>query len=94
MSITPDEAEALRRDIARLRDEVALLNSHRFVRLHNTVWKLLLFQFGRGLALGLGTAIGATALVSGLVVMLAQIEFIPILGDLARALMQEIQRTP
>jgi hypothetical protein len=88
------ETEALRRDIAQLRAEVAQLNAHRFVRIHNNLWKLMGFQLLRGLALGLGTALGATALVSVVVLLLSQIEFIPILGDLARALIVEIDQMP
>ncbi len=94
MPTTDDEARALRRDLTRLTEEVALLNSHRFVQIHNSLWRLLGFQFLRGLALGLGTALGATALVSALVLLLSQFEFIPILGDWARALISEIQRIP
>lgn len=77
-------------ELARLADEVARLNQHRFVRIHNSIWRLILWQFVRGLALGLGTAVGATALVSAVVILLGQIEFIPILGDLAGAIINEI----
>jgi hypothetical protein len=41
--------------------------------------------------LGLGTALGATALVSIIVLLLSQIEFVPILGDLAGAIIEEIE---
>ena len=85
------ETEELRREIARLADEMAELNGHRYIRVHNNVARLMFFQFLRGLMLGLGTAVGATALVSVAVLVLSQIEFIPILGDLATALIQEIQ---
>ena len=88
----PDrDDDALRREVARLADEVAQLNGHRFVRVHNNVFRLLGFQLLRGLFLGLGTALGATALVSVVVIVLGQIEFIPILGDLATALIEEIE---
>ncbi|MGP6087276.1 DUF5665 domain-containing protein [Antarctobacter jejuensis] len=80
----------LKGEIARLTDEVQRLNQHRFVRVHNSIWRLALWQFIRGLALGLGTAVGATALVSAVVIVLSQIEFIPILGDLATAIIDEI----
>ncbi len=91
MSMPDPETAALRRDIQRLTDELEQLNSHRFVRIHNNMWRLLMFQLLRGLALGLGTAIGATALVSVVVLLLSQIEFIPILGDLAKSVIDEIQ---
>lgn len=85
------ETETLRREVARLADEVARLNGHRFVNVHNNLWRLMGFQLLRGLLLGLGTALGATALVSVVVVLLSQIEFVPILGDLAGAIIKEIE---
>jgi hypothetical protein len=85
------ETEVLREEIARLADEVARLNQHRFVNVHNDLWRLMGFQLLRGLMLGLGTALGATALVSIIVLLLSQIEFVPILGDLAGAIIEEIE---
>ncbi|MBV6635522.1 MAG: hypothetical protein KI788_06430 [Mameliella sp.] len=85
------ETDALRNEVARLADEVTRLNQHRFVRIHNNLARLMVFQFLRGMMLGLGTALGATALVSAVVLLLSQIEFIPILGDLATALIEEIK---
>ncbi|WP_375258528.1 DUF5665 domain-containing protein [Citreimonas sp.] len=81
----------LARDMRALRAEFARLNSHRFVRIHNSTTRLLWFQFLRGLAFGLGTVIGASSLVSVLVVLLSQVEFIPILGAFATQVISEIQ---
>lgn len=89
---TPPELLAL--DIEGLRKEVARLNGHRFVRIHNSTVKLVWFQFLRGLAFGLGTVIGATALVSIVVLSLKQIEFVPILGSWAKQIIEEIEETP
>lgn len=85
--------QELSREINRLADEVATLNKHRFVRLHNRPGRMVMFQFARGLAFGLGTAIGATALVSLVALVLAQFEFVPYLGDLAGRIIQEIQES-
>lgn len=89
---TPPELLAI--DLEALQKEVARLNNHRFVRIHNSPVKLIWFQFLRGLAFGLGTVIGATALVSVLVLSLQQIEFVPIIGDLAKQIILEIDKTP
>ena len=86
------EQSELESNIKRLTDEVARLNGHRFVRIHNSTTRLVMFQFARGLAFGLGTAIGATALVSFVALVLAQFEFVPYLGDLAVRVMEEIQK--
>jgi len=70
-------------EITLLRQEVERLNSHRFIRLHNSVFQLVLFQFLRGLAFGLGTIFGATVVVSVIVYSLTSIDFIPVIGDWA-----------
>jgi hypothetical protein len=81
-----DQAEALR-DLAR---EVQRLNAHRFIKVHNSVWRLIGFQFARGLAFGLGSVLGASILVSVLAWWLSQIEFLPIIGEWATRLANEI----
>lgn len=59
-----DDIEGVQSEISRLSRELEKLNTHRFVRIHNSLWRLILFQFMRGLAFGLGSVIGATILVS------------------------------
>ncbi|PYG30539.1 DUF5665 domain-containing protein [Pelagimonas varians] len=81
----------LHKDLQRLSDEVALLNSHRFVRIHNSLLRMVGFQLLRGLAFGLGSALGATALVSVAVLLLSHIEFVPIIGELASQVINEIK---
>lgn len=78
-------------DVARLADEVALLNAHSFITLHNRPWRLLGFQFAKGLAFGLGTVIGASILVSAIAVALAQIEFLPIIGEWAAEIARQME---
>lgn len=86
----PDLADTLPADLARLTDEVARLNSHRFVTMHNSTLRLVAFQFLRGLAFGLGSVMGATILVSLLVYSLSTIDFIPIIGDWAAQIAAQI----
>ncbi|MCJ7873090.1 DUF5665 domain-containing protein [Marinovum sp. 2_MG-2023] len=71
-------------EIRALRKEVEKLNNHRFFRIHDKFWTMLWHSLARGLMMGLGTVIGATLLLSVLVWTLAQIEFIPIIGEWAR----------
>lgn len=84
--LTSDQIEAIR-SLAR---EVERLNSHRFVKVHNSIFRLVGFQFARGLAFGLGSVLGASLLVSVLAWWLSQFEFLPIIGDWASQLAQEI----
>ncbi|MFZ7092099.1 DUF5665 domain-containing protein [Primorskyibacter sp. 2E233] len=87
----PNRSEQLHGDLNRLADEVARLNNHRFIKVQNSLYRLVAFQFIRGLAFGLGTVVGASALVSVIVLLLSQVAFVPILGDLASQIIEEIQ---
>jgi len=84
------QTEDLAREVRALRDEVHLLNSHRFVRIHNNLPRFLALNFARGLAVGLGTLLGATLLLSLIVWALSQIEFLPIIGDWAAQISEEM----
>lgn len=74
-----------------LTEELRLLNTHRFVTLHNSFWRLMLYQFARGLAMGLGTVMGATVLVSLIAWWASQFSFVPILGDWLTQIVQEME---
>ncbi|MBV7407910.1 DUF5665 domain-containing protein [Maritimibacter sp. DP1N21-5] len=80
----------LSREVNALRAEVAKLNNHRYIRLHDSPMKLGLFQLYRGLAFGFGSVVGASILVSLAAFFLSQIDFIPIIGDWALELAKEI----
>ncbi|GAW32987.1 hypothetical protein RA2_00022 [Roseovarius sp. A-2] len=84
----PDD---LSEEIRALRSEVRQLNSHRFVRIHNNLPRLLAFNFARGLAVGLGTVLGATVLLSLILWALSQIEFLPIIGEWAAQIAQQMR---
>lgn len=79
------------RELQEIRDALYVLNNHKLVRNFNSTRRMLGFQFLKGVAFGLGSVIGATIVVSLLISFLAQIEFIPIIGDWAIQIMQEIQ---
>lgn len=85
------EPEDLAREIHLLRRAVDRFNDHSFVRVENSLPRLLFRQFLRGLALGLGTVVGASVLVSTVVYLLSQIDFIPILGEWANEIANVIE---
>jgi hypothetical protein len=85
----PEEA-TLAAEIKALRREIETLNGHRYIRVQNSLPKMMGYQLLRGLALGLGTVIGASVLVSLLAYSLSQIDFIPIVGDWAAEIAQQI----
>lgn len=87
-----DKIPDLHADLKALKEEMQLLNRHRFVRIHNSIWRLMSFQFVRGLAFGLGSVIGATILVSFLAYFLSNIDFIPIIGEWAKEIVHMISQ--
>lgn len=89
--VTPPGSEGLVREMAALRAEVARLNDHRFFLRQTQPVRLLVFQFARGLAFGLGSILGATILVSVLVYFLSQLELIPIIGEWAARITDEMR---
>ena len=80
MSDLPDDTVS---ELAALQREIARINQHRFIRIHNSLPQLLGFNFIKGLAFGLGTVVGATILVSVLALFLTKIDFLPIIGEWA-----------
>jgi hypothetical protein len=83
--------EYLAAEIQSLRAEVALLNRHRFVTIHNSIPRLVAFRFISGLAFGLGTVLGGSILLSFVVLALSSIDFIPVIGEWAVRIAEEMQ---
>jgi len=83
--------ESNKKELQEIRAALNTLNNHKLVRNLNSTRRMLALQFLRGAAFGLGSVIGATIVVSLLISFLAQIEFIPIIGEWAVEIMQEIQ---
>lgn len=86
-----ESGDTLSAELRQLREEVAVINRHRLFTSQSTVGRMLALSFGRGLAFGLGSVIGASFLVSAVVYSLSQIDFIPVIGEWAARIAQEIQ---
>jgi len=80
------------KEIEALRREVERLNSHRFIRIQNSPWRLFGYRFMSGLFTGFGTVIGATLLVSLVVYWLQGIDWIPVIGDWAEEIASRTER--
>jgi hypothetical protein len=91
MKDDPVKSDKLSEELRALRAELQTLNRHRFVRIHNNMPRLLAFNFARGLAVGLGTVLGATVLLSLIVWALSQIEFLPIIGEWASQIAEQMR---
>lgn len=90
-SKSSDVPEQTVEELRALRQELHVLNQHRFIRIQNSIPRLLAFNFARGLALGLGTVMGASVLLSLVVWSLSQIEFMPIIGEWASEITRIVQ---
>ncbi len=93
---TPEaEAEAETGDLTvelhAIHTEVARITEHRLFTAQSTIGSMLLLSVGRGLAFGLGSVIGASFLVSALVYSLSQVDFIPVIGEWAAQIADQIQ---
>jgi hypothetical protein len=84
------ETDDLAREVAALRAQVETLNRHRYLRVMNSLPRMLAYSFARGLAVGLGTVLGASVLLSVLVWALSTINFIPVIGEWATQIVNEI----
>lgn len=78
-------------ELRALREEIARFNGHRFVKVQNSLGRMLFQALLRGMAVGLGTVIGASILVSVVVYVLSQIDFVPVIGDWAKEIAEEIK---
>lgn len=90
----PDETGPkgpIEEELRALHRELAFLREHRMFQLYQSVPRILLFRFASGMAVGLGTVIGATVLLSLIIWTLSQIEFIPIIGEWAVRIAGEIE---
>ena len=76
----------------RIESELKQLNSQNIIQAYNSVPKLLSIQLLKGIAFGLGSVIGATIIVSALAYLLSQMEFIPIVGEWVKNIIEEIQK--
>lgn len=73
-----------------LTQELRKLNAHRFIQIQNSMWRMIGYQFLRGLAFGLGTLMGASVLVSIIAWWASQFSFIPVIGEWLNLLVSEM----
>lgn len=87
-----DEKTLIGAELEALRAEVKRLNEQRYFRYESSVFWVMIWSLMRGLFFGLGSALGATILLAFVVRMLGSIDFIPILGDWAQQVIEEINQ--
>ena len=77
--------------IKQLEQAINDLKEHYLFKMNSSLSKTIFFSLVRGLSFGLGSVIGATILVYVLILFLSQIEFIPIIGEWAARLIEQIE---
>ncbi len=87
-----EQANAIGAELEALRAEIKRLNEQRYFRYESSVFWVAVWSLARGLFFGLGSALGATILLTFVVRMLGSIDFIPILGGWAEQIIEEIQK--
>ncbi len=86
-----EEAPDLASEVRDLRKELTFLRESRMFVIHQSVGRILMYRFAVGMAVGLGTVVGASVLLSLAVWALSQIEFVPIIGEWAAQIADRIQ---
>lgn len=84
--------QSLLDEVARVRVELGRLNENPLLKMRYSVSRILILQFFKGVFLGLGSFLGATIVVSILVYLLSNIEFIPFIGDVVSKILVEIKK--
>ena len=78
-----DQTGQLTTEVRQLRQSIDKFNSHAWVKVENSLPRILFRQILKGLFLGLGTVVGASVFVSVVLFFLSRIDFIPIIGEWA-----------
>jgi hypothetical protein len=86
-----ESSTAIAEQLQVLNAELNRLNNHRYFKLQSSLWRIAMFNLTRGLAFGLGSVVGATILVAILIRVLGSIDFIPVIGDWANQIVNQIQ---
>lgn len=87
------DIEQLRDQTQAIHQELQALNNHKLIQAYNSIPRLLWFHLLKGVAFGLGSVLGATVVLSTLVYLLSQMEFIPIIGEWITAILEVVKTT-
>ncbi len=85
------ETRELARDTKDLSTEVRRLKKLEFIRVFKHPLKFMGFSLLKGLLVGFGSVLGATVLVAVFIYILAQISFVPIIGDFVEEVVSQIE---
>ncbi len=84
------DEEKLAQELAELKEAIAKLNDQRFFKMYSNWTNVIVTSLVRGLFVGLGSVIGATLLLYFVIQFLSNIDFIPIVGEWAKRIVEII----
>lgn len=81
----------VKQELRALRTELRRTNESTLFRLNDSLLRIIGVQLLRGLAFGFGSVLGATIVVSLAAYTLSTMEIVPIIGDWAKAIAEEMR---
>ncbi len=83
----------LTKELKTLSREIEKLKNLEFIQVLKHPFRLMWLSFLKGLMIGFGSVLGASVLVGLFVYLIAQISFVPIVGDFVEAIVSQIDIT-
>jgi len=83
----------LARELKALSKEVKNIRSMEVIKIFRHPWKFLGLSLVKGIMVGFGSVLGATVFLSIFLYLLAQISFVPIVGEFVQEVMGQIEQT-
>ena len=81
----------LAKELHILSKEIGRMKSMEFIKVFKHPWKFLGFSLLKGIMVGFGSVLGATLFISIFIYILAQISFVPVVGDFVKDVMMRIE---
>lgn len=78
-------------EVTKLTKQVQKLQNTELLKVYKHPGKFLWFSFLKGVAVGLGSVLGASVVVGLLIYILSQISFVPIVGDFVHDIIGELE---
>ena len=85
------DMKILSKEVKSLTKEVRKLKDLEYLKVFKHPWKFMGFSLLKGMMVGLGSVLGASVLVAVGIYILAQISFVPIVGDFVQEVMNQIE---
>jgi len=83
----------LAHEIRLLAAEIKRIKDMEVIKIFRHPWKFLWLSLVKGIMVGFGSVLGATIFLSLFIYILAQISFVPIVGDFVKDVMGQIEST-